>query len=768
METVFGYVKACVLASIVLLIGASWTQAQMVLNEANAVGLEKFIQTDGAAGCEKPYEGFDYGFVPHSMNNNGVLDPNPGNPFPADIDANGNIFDPTTGLCVDATPETTLPNGWNLANATGFGRVQGNGGDWLELVITQDHTDLRGWTLYWQNDDDLDLIIGTNPDERGYIQFADNKSFADLRAGTIITLSEDAMVLEVRDKFPNDIEFDLGGPDPHATGHVYDLSTDESFDPFSADDWHVHYHVDESLTDVGIATEFFEGFSDIKVDNDLWEMAIFDETNTTVVAEAEDPNVTTTDNNVPAISDFTTGLVQGLVGELRVGASVNSGEMLALRTNPGDPSVTEEYEDVDFSTFGTRNLFNDNTENTLDGVQDFSALRTAVTDNTYDWNASGNASFTDAANWDNARSGNVAAAAPQSDWSVRVSNAGGGTTTAQVTGSTTVSFVTVMSTDSSAVTLEVQNGATLNVVGGDRPGRVLAMAGGVVQVDGGITAAEVEAFSGATISGAGTITGDLINSEGVVNPGSALGTLTVDGDYFQTDGTLLIELGSPNDGDALSVTGAATIGGEIEIDLVGGYIPGAGDSFVIVDAGSFVDAGYTLAGDFAMFDVAVMNDMLTLSFAGGANPDFNNDGDLNCNDVDALVDEIAGAASNLLFDLTGDGMITADDLDAWLTAAGAVNLDSGNRYLDGDANLDGIVDGLDFIEWNDNKFTAAPAWCAGDFNADGIVDGLDFIVWNGNKFMAADNIAAVPEPHGAILCLGALVGLWARCRKRRR
>ena len=45
------------------------------------------------------------------------------------------------------------------------------------------------------------------------------------------------------------------------------------------------------------------------------------------------------------------------------------------------------------------------------------------------------------------------------------------------------------------------------------------------------------------------------------------------------------------------------------------------------------------------------------------------------------------------------------DRDAWLAEAGGVNLVNGNSYGIGDANLDGFVDGLDFIEWNANKFT---------------------------------------------------------------
>ncbi|MEM8678122.1 MAG: endonuclease/exonuclease/phosphatase family protein, partial [Planctomycetota bacterium] len=58
--------------------------------------------------------------------------------------------------------------------------------------------------------------------------------------------------------------------------------------------------------------------------------------------------------------------------------------------------------------------------------------------------------------------------------------------------------------------------------------------------------------------------------------------------------------------------------------------------------------------------------------------------------------------------------------------------------LPGDANLDGVVDGQDFIAWNNNKFSNGNGWEEGDFTGDGIVDGLDFVVWNNFKFQSLD------------------------------
>ena len=120
--------------------------------------------------------------------------------------------------------------------------------------------------------------------------------------------------------------------------------------------------------------------------------------------------------------------------------------------------------------------------------------------------------------------------------------------------------------------------------------------------------------------------------------------------------------------------------------------------------------------------------------------DFDTDGDLDVNDIDLLIAEIAGGNNTPFYDLTDDGQVDLDDRDAWLEIAGAANLPSGNSYLLGDANLDGTVDREDFLVWNDNKFTSVAAWSAGDFNADGFVDGRDLLIWNENKFTSSDRI----------------------------
>ncbi len=149
--------------------------------------------------------------------------------------------------------------------------------------------------------------------------------------------------------------------------------------------------------------------------------------------------------------------------------------------------------------------------------------------------------------------------------------------------------------------------------------------------------------------------------------------------------------------------------------------------------------------------------------------DFDGDGDYDCVDIDGLVAEIVAGTHSGPFDLTGDHRVDTADRDAWLSAAGAANLASGNAYLLGDANLDGSVDGSDFNIWNASKFSTTAAWCSGDFNVDGSVDGSDFGIWNSYKFQSSDSTSVVPEPVSLLVCLiGWTFGHWTRAFARRR
>ncbi len=98
-------------------------------------------------------------------------------------------------LVTSATAADMILNEYNAVGDTAFlendgsdpfwGQRLGNGGDWFELVVITDHLDIRGWDLVIDNDVD-------SPDEEQFIlTLAVDDVWADLRSGTIITVSQD-------------------------------------------------------------------------------------------------------------------------------------------------------------------------------------------------------------------------------------------------------------------------------------------------------------------------------------------------------------------------------------------------------------------------------------------------------------------------------------------------------------------------------------------------------------------------------------------------
>ncbi|HKQ60873.1 MAG TPA: thrombospondin type 3 repeat-containing protein [Candidatus Polarisedimenticolaceae bacterium] len=93
------------------------------------------------------------------------------------------------------SPANLLANG----NAdTYWGRVAGNGGDWFELVVTQDHLDVRGWQLVISND------TGGPTQTIQPLTLSSNALWSNLRAGTVITVSE---------SLPDDVSYSPVGND---------------------------------------------------------------------------------------------------------------------------------------------------------------------------------------------------------------------------------------------------------------------------------------------------------------------------------------------------------------------------------------------------------------------------------------------------------------------------------------------------------------------------------------------------------------------------
>ena len=205
-----------------------------------------------------------------------------------------------------------------------------------------------------------------------------------------------------------------------------------------------------------------------------------------------------------------------------------------------------------------------------------------------------------------------------------------------------------------------------------------------------------------------------------------------------TSGLQVFDIGDPAEADLTRVASIDTFAGS------GANYNGAWSVYPFFDSGTLI--------------ISDMSNGLVVARLDLFDGDFNYDGVLDCTDINLLTGAVASGENDADFDITGDGVVNLADRNAWLIEAGAENLPSGNPFLIADANLDGVVDGNDFIDWNDHKFTATAEFCAGDFTMDGIVDGLDFIEWNRLKFQASDQLpgstsptSVVPEPTSSLL-----------------
>jgi autotransporter-associated beta strand protein len=164
-------------------------------------------------------------------------------------------------------------------------------------------------------------------------------------------------------------------------------------------------------------------------------------------------------------------------------------------------------------------------------------------------------------------------------------------------------------------------------------------------VAGALPVGDYTVNAGGTLGGTGTIGSatDQVNVTvigGALAPGAGPGTLAINGNYSQNSGsTLAIEIGgTPGSGlfDVLSISGSATLAGELEVSLVNSPTLNVGDMFTVLTASSVTGAGsLSLAGPAASsFELNTSGNSLVLEFIGGGtvSGDFDGDGDVDGRD----------------------------------------------------------------------------------------------------------------------------------------
>ncbi len=126
----------------------------------------------------------------------------------------------------------------------------------------------------------------------------------------------------------------------------------------------------------------------------------------------------------------------------------------------------------------------------------------------------------------------------------------------------------------------------------------LSGAGTLTVSDGGVAVAPVILInSQSSVDGNGTLQGDVTN-HGIVAPGESPGALHIVGNYAQTAAAKLeIELAGTTPGtqyDQLLITGGATLDGTLDVSLLGGFTPSAGNSFDLLTATSGITGTFAI------------------------------------------------------------------------------------------------------------------------------------------------------------------------------
>jgi hypothetical protein len=160
---------------------------------------------------------------------------------------------------------------------------------------------------------------------------------------------------------------------------------------------------------------------------------------------------------------------------------------------------------------------------------------------------------------------------------------------------------------------------------------------------------------------------------------------------------------------------------------------------------------------------AVLNSYTDLLLKRG---DMNASGVTDAADVTALYSSFGTTTWQM--DLNVDGVVNIEDVKTLIT--------KDFRTVPGDFNLDGQVDGSDYVVWRKNFGRTGANFLQGDATFDGTIGNDDLAVWRANFGFVRQalgssgsgvSLAAVPEPAAVWI---ALIGLgWtAALRKRTR
>jgi hypothetical protein len=303
--------KKTVLMMGFIVAAASTFGAGLIINEYNAVGSEKWLNATTYAGS-------------------------------ANVDA---YFQALADGQFSAKLTGVLPNG----------RIQGNGSDWIELIVTQDHLDIRGWQIRWaelaaNEANGTDIWYGSGAIEQGILTFSQDPVWSDLRKGTIITLVEEQTLYVDTDN--GNSTYNVA---PSQAEAIIDMSTDLSFNT-ADDDWWINVNIQQEMTKADAGDRLVTSIHNVS-GHQQWDFGVGN------------------DNWQAQINKADSTLEWGPVGEHLAptgwgGGGINSTEAARAEKDPSSEITGVDFEDAGTSSFGMPNRWG-----TPEKVQSFGALR---------------------------------------------------------------------------------------------------------------------------------------------------------------------------------------------------------------------------------------------------------------------------------------------------------------------------------------------------------------------------------------------------------
>ena len=224
-----------------------------------------------------------------------------------------------------------------------LGLIFGNGGNWFELLVVEDHVDMRGWNLVWHEDEQT----AGGETAAGTLTLSQGDLWSDLRAGTLISFIE---------------TIDAGN-------EGINTSTDVSYDPLNGDWWINVATREEAGKGVAalVTTVTNDGNpGDFSVGKNDWTLTIADPLNKIVFGPAGEG------------ANWAGGGVSGSEGGSLEGPKTNDGTPVTLEMWRAVTPASEFYDDTGSTSFGAPNQDYDPATQTFTLLQDLSMLRAQV------------------------------------------------------------------------------------------------------------------------------------------------------------------------------------------------------------------------------------------------------------------------------------------------------------------------------------------------------------------------------------------------------